>query len=267
MSKAGAAPEEGELVKFETQGHVAVFTLDRPKAMNAVSGALSQRFEALLERFEADDNLWIGVVCSSHAKVFAAGADLKAISRGENLATKKGGFAGMVHFPRTKPLIAAVDGAALAGGCEIVLSCDMVVASKSARFGLPEVKRSLVPAAGGLFRLPRKIPQAVAMEMLLTGDPLPAERMYQLGLVNQLTETGQALAGALALAKRIEVNAPLAVREARKVAVSLELADDARAWKESAESIKRLSQTPDFFEGPKAFAEKREPKWTGKAKL
>jgi enoyl-CoA hydratase len=258
---------EGELVKFQVQGHVAIFTLDRPAAMNAVSGDLSQRFEALLEKFEKDDDLWIGIVCSSHPKVFCAGADLKAISKGQNIATKKGGFAGIVHFPRTKPLIAAVDGAALAGGCEIVLSCDMVVASKVSRFGVPEVKRSLVPAAGGLFRLPRKIPQAIAMEMLLTGDPLTAQRMYELGFINHLTEPGQALAGALDLAKKIEVNAPLAVREARNIALSLELADDARAWKESSESMRRLAQTPDFYEGPKAFAEKRSPKWTGKAKL
>mmetsp|Transcript_13878 Transcript_13878/g.24821 ORF Transcript_13878/g.24821 Transcript_13878/m.24821 type:complete len:260 (-) Transcript_13878:74-853(-) len=258
---------EGELVKFEKRGHIAIFTLDRPKAMNAVSGQLSERFEALLDQFEADEELWIGIVSSSHPKVFCAGADLKAISKGENIMTPKGGFAGLVGYPRTKPLIAAVDGAALAGGCEIVLACDMVVASKAARFGVPEVKRSLVPAAGGLFRLPRKLPNAIAMELLLTGDPMSAERMYHFGFVNQLTEAGKALEGALELAKRLEVNAPLAVREARNVAVKLYLADDETAWKESNKSMGRLARTPDFFEGPKAFAEKRQPKWTGKAKM
>jgi len=255
---------EGELVKYETHGHIAVFTLDRPKAMNAVSGDLCKRFESLLEIFENDDDLWIGIVASSHSKVFCAGADLKAISAGQSVMTPKGGFAGIVHYPRQKPLIAAVDGAALAGGCEIALSCDMIVASKKARFGVPEVKRSLVPAAGGMFRLPRKIPENIAMELLLTGDPMSAERMHSLGLVNLLTEPGEALQGAFDLAKRIEVNAPLAVREARNVALSTVRSDDEFAWKESGASMKRLSKTKDFREGPRAFIEKRAPKWTGK---
>lgn len=253
-----------ELVLFEKRGHVAIMTLNRPKAMNAVSGELATRMESLMEEFEKDDDLWIGIVASSHPKVFCAGADLKAINKGERVQTAKGGFAGMVHFPRTKPLIASVDGAALAGGCEIALTCDMIVSSSAARFGVPEVKRSLVPAAGGMFRLPRKLPPAIAMELLLTGDPMSAERMHHFGLVNVLTEPGKALEGALALAKRIEVNAPLAVREARNVAIATTYADDAVAWEESAQSIARLFRTPDFKEGPKAFIEKRAPIWTGK---
>jgi len=207
------------LILFEKKGHIAIFTLNRPKAMNAVSAELSERFEALMEQFENDEDLWIGIVASSHPKTFCAGADLKSINAGKSVMTRKGGFAGFVHFPRTKPMIAAVDGYALAGGCEIVLTCDMVVASKKSKFGVPEVKRSLVPAAGGMFRLPRKLPEHVAMELLLTGDPLPAQRMYELGFVNVLCETGQVMEEALKLAKRVEINAPLAVFEARRVAM------------------------------------------------
>jgi len=256
-----------ELVLFEKKGHVAIFTMNRPKAMNAVSGELSQRFEKLLDDFEADDDLWIGIVASSHPKVFCAGADLKAISSGERIFTEKGGFAGVVQYPRKKPLIAAVDGAALAGGCEIVLACDLVVASKASRFGVPEVKRSLVAAAGGLFRLPRKLPNAIAMELLLTGDPMPAERMYSFGFVNVLTEPGKALGGAMDMAKRIEVNAPLAVREARNVSLATTFMEDKDAFNESNAAMMRLARTPDFHEGPKAFIEKRPPKWTGKSKM
>ena len=180
-----------ELVKYEKHGHIGIFTLNRPKAMNAVNGKLSAQFEAHLEAFEADENMWIGIVCSSHKKVFCAGADLKAIGSGVPLATVKGGFAGFVSYPRRKPMIAAVDGFALAGGCEIVLACDMCVASESSRFGVPEVKRSLVAAAGGLFRLPQKIPKVVAMEMILTGDPILAARAYELGFVNSIVPKGR----------------------------------------------------------------------------
>merc|ERR1719456_656380 len=147
--------------------------------------------EAHLETFEGDDDLWIGIIESNHPKTFCAGADLKSINKGEPVFSSKGGFAGLVQFPRTKPLIAAVDGLALAGGCEIVLSCDLVVASKKAQFGVPEVKRSLIPAAGGLFRLPRKIPQNIAMELILTGEPITVERAQSLGLVNQVVEEGR----------------------------------------------------------------------------
>lgn len=256
------------VVLFEKRGHIAVFTLNRPKAMNAISEQVSQEFEAHLEAFEADEDLWVGIVESSHPKVFCAGADLKSVSKGENIQTVKGGFAGFVNFPRTKPMIAAVDGHALAGGCEIVLACDMVVASKKSSFGVPEVKRSLIPAAGGLFRLPQKIPVAIAMELMLTGDPVPCERAYQLGLVNQMCETGRdnVMKAAMTLAERVAVNAPLAVFEAKacvdefvKAAVS-----DNDALKRSSHGLVSLMKTPDYKEGPLAFIEKRAPKWTGK---
>jgi len=247
--------------------HVAVFTLNRPKAMNAVNGNVSATLESLLETFEADDALWVGIICSAVKRVFCAGADLKAISKGERIETKKGGFAGIVKFPRTKPLIAAVDGAALAGGCEIVLSCDLVVASHASSFGVPEVKRSLIPAAGGLFRLPAKLPRAVAMEMILTGDPISADRAYALGFVNRVVRPGTAVESALALADRICENAPLAVREAKVQVDKTRLEDDEAAFQRSTEGMIRLFQTEDFKEGPRAFIEKRKPRWTGKSNL
>src|SRR5680860_1376855 len=163
--------------------------------------------EAAIDRLEADDETWVGVV-AGNGPVFSAGADLKAIAAGQagKLSTKRGGFAGLARRERVKPLIAAVDGPALAGGCEIVLSCDLVVASTNARFGIPEVKRSLVAGAGGLFRLPRSLPLNVAMELALTGDPIDAERAYALGFVNVLVDAGGAVDGALALAERICAN-------------------------------------------------------------
>lgn len=263
---------EEQVVLFEKRGHIGVFTLNRPKAMNAVSGAVSAQMEAHLETFEADDELWVGIIESSHPKTFCAGADLKAINKGENIQTAKGGFAGIVAFPRTKPLIAAVDGNALAGGCEIVLACDLVVASKKAVFGVPEVKRSLIPAAGGLFRLPRKLPHAVAMELMLTGDPMTVERAYQLGLVNQICEgegREAVMQAAVALAERITVNAPLAVREAKACVDEFVTAalSDQDALVRSTKGMAKLFSTPDFMEGPRAFIEKRAPKWSGRSKL
>mmetsp|Transcript_122900 Transcript_122900/g.223338 ORF Transcript_122900/g.223338 Transcript_122900/m.223338 type:complete len:287 (-) Transcript_122900:46-906(-) len=262
---------EEPVVLFEKHGHIAVFTLNRPKAMNAISGAVSEQFEAHLETFEADDELWIGIVESSHPKTFCAGADLKSLNKGENVQTMKGGFAGMVAFPRKKPLIAAVDGNALAGGCEIVLACDMVVASKKAVFGVPEVKRSLIPGAGGLFRLPQKIPRAIAMELMLTGDPISCERAYQVGLVNHIAEEGRenVMKAAMALAERITVNAPLAVREAKACVDEFGQAalKDEDAFNRSVQGMGMVMQTPDFMEGTGAFIQKRAPKWTGKSKL
>jgi enoyl-CoA hydratase len=161
-----------DIIRFEKRGHVAIFTLNRPEAMNAVSFELATRFTELMDTFEADDDLWVGIVASSHSKVFCAGADLKSINKKLPVHTEKGGFAGFVNYPREKPLIACVDGMAFAGGCEIVLACDLVVASTKSQFGVPEVKRSLVAAAGGLYRLPRKLPRQIALEMLLTGDPI-----------------------------------------------------------------------------------------------
>lgn len=258
--------DRSPMVEYELKGHVALLTIRRPEARNAVNGEVARGMEAAIDRLEAEEDAWVGVV-TGEGPVFCAGADLKAIAAGQagELATSKGGFAGITRRDRTKPIIAAVDGPALAGGCEIVLSCDLVVASTAAAFGLPEVKRSLVAAAGGLFRLPRNLPPKIAMEIILTGDPLPAERAHALGLVNELVEPGQAVAAAFTLAERIAANAPVAVWESRKVVLMAEKgASDDDLWNESGAAFGRVAQTEDFAEGPMAFIEKRPPSWKGR---
>ena len=260
------------VVLFEQRGHVGIITLNRPKAHNACNAELSALMEKYLKVIDETDEIWVGVVASSHPMTFCAGADLKAVNKGERIEGSVGGFAGIVKYPLRKPMIAAVGGAALAGGCEIVLACDLLCATRNATFGVPEVKRSLVPAAGGLFRLPRRLPRAVAMEMMLTGDRIGAQRAYELGFVNRLVEPGSdanaaALAAALELASAITVNAPVAVREAAGVVRATAHASDEEAWALSQAAFLTLVQTEDFFEGPLAFIEKRDPVWTGKAKL
>jgi len=253
------------MVDYELDGRMAILTLNRPEARNAVNGDVSKGMEAALDKVEEDDNVWVAIL-THNGPVFSAGADLKAISSGKaaDLQTPRGGFAGLVQRPRTKPLIAAVDGPALAGGCEIALACDLIVASTQARFGVPEVKRSLAAAAGALFRLPRALPHNLALEMIMTGDPIEAERAYHFGMVNDLCEPGQALERAKALAARICANAPLAVRKSREVALKSLDADEATGFKLSGEAMIDLSSTEDFWEGPKAFIEKRDPVWQGK---
>src|SRR3954453_20880317 len=248
------------MVDYELDGRMAILTLNRPEARNAVNGDVANGMEAAIDRLEEDDNVWVGIL-THNGPVFSAGADLKAISSGKaaDLQTRRGGFAGLVQRPRTKPLIAAVDGPALAGGCEIALAGDLILASTQARFGVPEVKRSLVAAAGALFRLPRKLPRNIALEMLMTGDPISAERAYHFGLVNDLCEPGQALERAKVLAERITINAPLAVRKTRELCLSTVDADDDLGFRLSGESMMELAQTEDFWEGPKAFIEKRDP--------
>jgi enoyl-CoA hydratase len=253
------------MVEYEQHGRVALLRINRPEARNAVNGDVANGMEAAIDRLEDDDETWVGIV-AGEGPVFSAGADLKAISAGKagELQTKRGGFAGIAQRERTKPLIAAVDGPALAGGCEIALSCDLIVASTAAAFGIPEVKRSLAAVAGGLFRLPRALGPNVAMEAALTGDPIPATRAYDLGLVNELVEPGEAVKAAMALAERICANAPLAVRESRKVVRAALTSDDDTLWEMSANAMLTLARTEDFAEGPLAFIEKRPPVWKGK---
>ena len=251
-------------VSFEVRDRIAIITLNRPEARNAVSQQLAEDLEAAIDRLEADDALWIGILCGN-GPAFCAGADLKAIASGEaRLTTERGGFAGLVRRVRTKPLIAAVEGPAVAGGTEIVLSCDLVVASTTARFGLPEVKRSLVANAGGLFRLPRALPTNVAMEMALTGDDLDAEAAHRHGLVNRLVQPGHALATAVELAEAVNANAPLAVRASRRVVLAARLLEDDEAFEVAANATREVFRTEDFREGPRAFVEKRSPIWTGR---
>jgi enoyl-CoA hydratase len=254
-----------EVIGYEKQDRLAVLTLNRPEARNAVNGALASRMEEILDDYESDDGLWAAIL-TANGPVFCAGADLKEISagRGNELGTKKGGFGGIVSRERTKPLIAAIRGSALAGGTEIALSCDMIVCATDTKFGLPEVKRSLVAAAGGLFRLPRAIGMAPALEVIMTGDPLPAERAYQLGMVNQVVPEDEVMSAAKALAERVMKAAPIAVQASRGVAVRAFTEDDGALWQASFDAFSRNAKTEDFREGPLAFIEKREPRWQGK---
>ena len=253
------------MVTFEQRGRVAVLTINRPEARNAVNGDVAKAMEAGIDQLEDDAELWAGVI-AGEGPVFSAGADLKVIAAGrpQDLLTERGGFAGIARRERRKPLVAAVDGPALAGGCEIALACDMIVASPRAAFGLPEVKRSLVAAAGGLFRLPRALPRNVALEVALTGDPIDAERAYSLGLVNELVEPGQAVEGALALAERICANAPLAVWATRRVVLGSAGAGDDVGWRLTDDAFGEIVRSEDFAEGPRAFVEKRPPNWKGR---
>jgi enoyl-CoA hydratase len=257
------------MIEYEKQGNVAIITINRPDARNAVNTEVAQGIESAIDQMEADDEVWVGILTGAKTAkgyIFCAGADLKQMSVDPGgMQTAKGGFGGLVQRERTKPLIAAVDGPALAGGTELVLACDMVVASKTAVFGIPEVKRNLVAAAGGLFRLPRKIPRNIAMELALTGRlDFPAERAYHFGLVNVLTEEGGALEGAKVLAGQIAEAAPLAVRESRKIVLEATDQPDEVGWKLSGEGIMKMFGTEDFNEGLTAFIEKRAPQWKGK---
>lgn len=252
-------------VQFETQEHVALITLNRPEARNAINGVMATGIESALDRYESDDSLWAAVL-TANGSVFCAGADLKEIAAGNAgaTATAKGGFGGIVQRVRSKPLIAALQGPALAGGCEIALACDMIVASNEAFFALPEVKRALIAVAGGLFRLPRAIGMAQAMEVILTGEPLSAERAYQLGLVNRLANPPDVQDAALALGRQIASNAPLAVQASRNLAARAFAADDATLWREGFEAFQKNMQTEDAKEGPRAFIEKRAPRWNAR---
>jgi enoyl-CoA hydratase len=253
------------VVDYQTDGRLATITIRRPEARNAVNGEVARGIEAAIDELEADPEVWVGII-AGEGPVFSAGADLKEIAAGRagDLQTERGGFGGIARRDRDKPLIAAVDGPALAGGCEIVLACDLVVASRRAAFGIPEVKRSLVAAAGGLFRLPRKLPPNIALEMAMTGDPIDAERAHAFGLVNELVEPGEVMDAAKALAERICANAPLAVRASRRVVLDGAGADDQTAWRITTQAFGTILKSEDFQEGPRAFIEKRPPKWQGR---
>ena len=253
------------MIRFDVEGHVAVITLDRVEARNAINGAMAQGIEAAIDRLEDDDELWVGIL-THEGPVFCAGADLKEIAAGNGgaLGTKRGGFGGIVLRERTKPLIAAVDGHAVAGGTEIALACDLRVASSASKFGIPEVKRSLVAAAGGLVRLPRVLPPAIAMELAVTGDTLDADRAHHFGMINDLCEPGQAVESARALAARITANAPMAVRMSRQLILDAPGQTDREGMKVAGQAMVALSATEDYAEGPRAFIEKREPNWLGR---
>jgi len=250
-----------EAVLTEQRGRILIITINRPEAKNAVNAAVSQGLAEATDRLDADPGLSVGIVTGAGGS-FCAGMDLKAFARGENVAVKGRGL-GFTERPAVKPVIAAVEGYALAGGTELALATDLIVAARNSAFGIPEVKRGLVAAGGGLLRLPTRIPYQIAMELALTGDPLPAERAHELGLVNVLAEPGHALEAAIELAERITVNGPLAVAATKRVIVESRSWSPADQWREQAQIIMPVFASKDAKEGAVAFAEKRPPNWTG----
>jgi enoyl-CoA hydratase len=258
------------IVEYEVRGKVAIITLNRPEARNAVNGDVASGLEAAIDKLEADSNVWIGVLAANTASqerpVFCAGADLKAINSGQaaGLNTKRGGFGGFVYRDRKKPVIAAVDGLATAGGCELVLACDMLVASTRSAFGLAEATRNLIAGAGGLFRLPRAIGRAAAMEAILTGEPFSAQRAYELGMVNKLVEPNASLDAAIDLALRVCKAAPLAVWASRKIVLASETESDQDLIDMTNKEFAAVLASEDTKEGLTAFIEKRPPNWQGK---
>jgi crotonobetainyl-CoA hydratase len=248
-------------------GHVLVITLNRPGAMNAANAEVSTQVGEAIEEAEKDLAVRAIVLTGAGDRAFCAGADLKVLARGEDVTAPdhpEWGFAGYVRHPVSKPTIAAVNGFALGGGTELALASDLVVAAESASFGLPEVRRGLFAAAGGVFRLPGQIPRKIAMEMMFTGEPVSAARALALGLVNQVVPDGLALEAALALAGRISANAPLAVQASKRLATGLAagaIAGEEMAWQQNHRELAAIFASEDMREGTRAFAEKRPPVW------
>ncbi len=250
------------VVERERRGQVEILRLNRPDAKNAISPEVSTEMAAALDAVEHDPEVR-AVVVTGTGDVFCAGADLKVVAqgRGHEIAGAKGGFAGLTNRDFPKPIIAAVQGPALAGGFEIVLSCDIVVAADDARFGIPEVQRGLIAAAGGLIRLPKRVPLALALEFALTGDPIPAARAYELGLVNRLVPKADVLDTALAIADRIGANSPIAVRLSRKLIKEMANLTEDEGWSRNGKYAVEVFGSGDAIEGATAFAEKRAPNW------
>jgi enoyl-CoA hydratase len=257
------AVEHGQPVLLtETRGGVLVIELNRPHARHAFNRALSAALSDTLDRLDADPSLSAGVLTGAGG-TFSSGADLKAILRGDRPHTEKRGGFGIMKRPPDKPLIAAVEGYAVAGGFELALSADLIVAARDAKFGLPEVKRGLVAVGGALFRLPRRIPYHVAMEMALTGDLVGAERLFELGLVNRVVAPGETLSAALSLAAAIAENGPLALRATKQIVFHASGWSDEAGWVEQRAFAEPALRSEDAKEGPRAFAEKRKPVWRG----
>src|SRR5690554_835302 len=253
-----------DLVKVEVIDRTQIITVNRPQARNAINYETAHELAAAFDQLDASDDLVIGILMGA-GNTFSSGMDLKAFAHnGQRPLVEGRGFAGLCERPPRKPLIAAVEGYALAGGCEIALACDLIVAADNASFGLPEVKRGIVPGSGGMVRLPSRIPYHIAMEAVLTGDMMTAERLHHYGLVNRLVEPGTALDAALEMARGIAENGPLAVQTAKRIIA------ESRNWRPNdmfdlqRPMIAHIFTSDDAREGARAFAEKRKPVWTGK---
>jgi enoyl-CoA hydratase len=253
-----------DAISTERHGdHLLIIRIDRPHRRNAFDGATAHALEAAIDAFEADDQLRCAILTGSDI-VFSSGQDLIAATTGDRGATKRRGGFGIMAEPPTKPIIAAVEGHALAGGLELCLACDLIVASRTAMMGIPEAARSLVAVGGGCFRLPKRIPYHLAMELAITGKPWPATRFAELGLVNKLTEPGGAVAGAIELAGDVLAAGPLAVRASKQIVRHAYDWHDADGWANQMEYARPVMASDDLQEGLRAFAEKRAPVWKGR---
>jgi enoyl-CoA hydratase/carnithine racemase len=258
--------DDNPVILRERRGQVEVLTINRPEARNAIDAEVTKQMTAALDALDKDEDLRVIVLTGTGDKAFSAGMDLKAFGAGGagSIGARTGGFAGFARRKIGVPTIAAVNGPALAGGFELVLACDLVVAAEHAVFGIPEAKRGLLAAGGGLVRLPKRIPLAMAMELALTGESISAERARQLGLVNAVVPADRVMDEALALAGRIIENAPLSVRYSRELTMQAAEVTEGEAWRLNDEATAKVFGSADAVEGPLAFAEKRAPNWTGR---
>lgn len=249
-------------LQTEQQGTTLIMSIDRPAQRNAVNRAVSLAIAAALDRLDQQPELRVGVLTGREG-TFCSGMDLRAFLGGERPELDNRGFGGLTEAPPRKPLVAAVEGYALAGGCELALACDLIVAAEDAWFGLPEVTRGLVAGSGGLVRLPRRIPPAIALEYALTGERMSATIAHGWGLVNRLTPSGGALQGALALASRIAANAPLSVEMTKRIMGESVGRPDETIWEWQRPLVESVLASEDAQEGARAFAEKRAAIWRG----
>lgn len=266
MNPDGRPDSVGQEVLFNVAGQVATVLLNRPESRNAINGRVTRALRWIIDEIEQSPSIAIAVLGSSTPGTFCAGADLAEIAKGggADLVDHEYGFAGFVRAARAKPWIAAVNGPAMGGGFELALSCEMIVASDKAVFGLPEVKRGLMAMAGGAIRLPRLLPRALAIEALITGDPIGPDTAQAYGLVNKVVKQDEVLSAAQSLAERVARNAPIALRESLALARAASTGDESTLWAANDAAMLRVASSEDAREGPRAFMEKREPKWSGR---
>jgi enoyl-CoA hydratase len=258
-----AVTPDGTAVRTERRGRTLLITLDRPEARNAVNAALAHGVAEALDELDFDGEIAVGVITGAGGG-FCAGMDLKAFVSGENAWVDGRGFGGIVERPPRKPIIAAVEGFAMAGGFEVALACDLIVAARGAKFGIPEVKRGLVAAGGALLRLPRRMPYHVAMELALTGEPIRAQRAAELGIVNRVVEPGKTVDAALELAEAIAANGPLALEATKRILVESPGWGEDELWERQGEIAGPVFISEDAREGASAFSQKRDPEWKGR---